>query len=382
MSWSQLSFFNRNILHGCHPLPPSNCLCPTSKLCDDSLAVSIQPRPNDDVRRTALVRVFRQVARFDLCFRSLVIEYLWGKYRRNCRPNTLINICNCLLPFIQFLKRRDKDRLEQISRTDIEAYVEFEQDRGLKPITIDGRLKCIYAFLRHQVKAGSIDAQILVRKIRIKVPERLPRAMDPLDIKRLLAEIKHVRDRALILVLLRTGMRIGELLNTKTIDVNLGERKILIFEGEKNFKGRAALLSEDAYQALKAWMQKREAQKDYLFYGWRNHRMSYSWARELFRHYLDKAGLTGRGYSLHCLRHSFATDLLNAGMRIECVQQLLGHSSLQMTLRYARLSDRTREDEYFKAMAIIEEDRYDESNRRDHQLPTLPEASQLLNAHS
>lgn len=381
MTWSQLSFLNRNILYGCHPLSPSGFICTPSKPCDDSLAVSIQPGRGTDARRTTLVRVFRQVARFDLSFRPVVIEYLWGKYRRNCRPNTLINICNCLLPFMRFLKLRDKDRLEQISSKDIEAYVECEQDRGLKPITIDGRLKCIYGFLRHQVKAGSIDAQILVRKIRIKVPERLPRAMDPLDIKRLLAEIKHVRDRALILVLLRTGMRIGELLNTKAVDVNLGERKILIFEGEKNFKGRAALLSEDAYRALKTWMRKRDAQKDYLFYGLGNHRMSYSRARALFRHYLDKAGLSGRGYSPHCLRHSFATDLLNAGMRIECVQQLLGHSSLQMTLRYARLSDRTREDEYFRAMAIIEGDRYDEPNRRDHQLPALPEASQLLDAH-
>ena len=237
MSWSQLSFLNRNILHGCHPLPPSQSLCTTSKACDDSLAVSIQPNAIMDAHRTTLVRVFRQVVRFDLSIRPVVIEYLWGKYRRNCRPNTLINICNCLLPFMQFIELHGKERLEKIGRKDIESYVEYEQDRGLKPITIDGRLKCIYAFLRHQVKAGKIDAQILVREIRIKVPERLPRAMDPLDIKRLLAEIKHVRDRALILVLLRTGMRIGELLNTKTIDVNLGERKILIFEGEKNFKG-------------------------------------------------------------------------------------------------------------------------------------------------
>ncbi len=60
------------------------------------------------------------------------------------------------------------------------------------------------------------------------------------------------------------------------------------------------------------------------------------------------------GYTIHCLRHTFASELLNAGMRLECLQPLLGHASLEVTRRYARLTDRTREEEYFRAMAIIE----------------------------
>ena len=78
------------------------------------------------------------------------------------------------------------------------------------------------------------------------------------------------------------------------------------------------------------------------------------------------AGLAGRRYTLHSLRHTFATDLLNAGMRIECLQQLLGHSSLQMTLRYARLSDKTREDEYFSAMESIVKGDRDADDECDH----------------
>jgi site-specific recombinase XerD len=94
----------------------------------------------------------------------------------------------------------------------------------------------------------------------------------------------------------------------------------------------------------------------------------------MLKKYLAKAGLAGRRYTLHSLRHTFATDLLNAGMRIECLQQLLGHSSLQMTLRYARLSDQTREQEYFKAMAVIEGEQSDGSNPFDYPLPPPPEA--------
>ncbi|MDD5245409.1 MAG: tyrosine-type recombinase/integrase, partial [Syntrophorhabdaceae bacterium] len=61
-----------------------------------------------------------------------------------------------------------------------------------------------------------------------------------------------------------------------------------------------------------------------------------------------------KGYTVHALRHTYASELLNAGMRLEVLQQLLGHQDIEMTRRYARLTDRTREEEYFRAMAIIE----------------------------
>ena len=62
---------------------------------------------------------------------------------------------------------------------------------------------------------------------------------------------------------------------------------------------------------------------------------------------------------MHCLRHTYASELLNAGMRLEVLQQLMGHQDIEMTRRYARLTDRTREEEYFKAMAVIEKGEID-----------------------
>jgi len=70
--------------------------------------------------------------------------------------------------------------------------------------------------------------------------------------------------------------------------------------------------------------------------------------------YLRKARLDQKGYTVHCLRHTFASELLNAGMRLEVLQELLGHEDIEVTRRYARLTDRTREEEYFRAMARIE----------------------------
>jgi integrase/recombinase XerD len=64
--------------------------------------------------------------------------------------------------------------------------------------------------------------------------------------------------------------------------------------------------------------------------------------------------LSHKGISLHCLRHTYATGLLNAGMHIEVLRDLLGHHSLEQTRRYANLTDKTRKAEYFRTMAIIE----------------------------
>jgi site-specific recombinase XerD len=100
--------------------------------------------------------------------------------------------------------------------------------------------------------------------------------------------------------------------------------------------------------------------------------------RMRFARHLEKAGLAHKGYSLHCLRHTCATELLNAGMRLECQQQLLGHRSIEMTRRYARLTDNTRREEYFRAMARIEKGEGYGHYRRHPELPPVLEAQELL----
>jgi integrase/recombinase XerD len=105
-----------------------------------------------------------------------------------------------------------------------------------------------------------------------------------------------------------------------------------------------------------------------IFYGQKYETLTYAAAQGMFRKYLKKAGLAHKGYSLHCLRHTFASELLNAGMRLECLQPLLGHTSVEVTRRYARLTDKTREEEYFRAMALIEKGEIHGNYRFDHGL--------------
>ena len=176
-------------------------------------------------------------------------------------------------------------------------------------------------------------------------------------------------------------MRIGELLNTRVHDINFKERKIEIYEAQKNRVGRIVYLSDDAQAVLRAWFDKRDPRKELVFYGQGRNAMTYQGARAMFRKYLKQADLAQKGYSLHCLRHTFASELLNAGMRLECLQQLLGHSSVEMTRRYARLTDKTREEEYFRAMSIIERGEIDGHYRLDSELQAILKKEELLSPH-
>ena len=333
-------------------------------------------------RRAALDVTVGKLCGLDLPGKEHVEAYVHDQYRRHLSPNTLKNSFTVIRDFLQLVKEGGECDLDKVTREDIESYIEHEQDRRVKPSTISMRVRSLRAFFHFLIDEGALCPEILLKKVKIKVPDALPRAMDPDDVKKLIRVVTDTRDRAMVLVLLRTGMRIGELLHTLVSEVSVKERKIEIYEAQKTQVGRVVYLSEDAVVALKAWLRKRESQNKYLIYTRRGQTMSYPAARMMFQKYLDKAGLLHKGYTLHCLRHTFATELLNAGMHLECLQQLLGHESVEMTRRYAKLTDKTREEEYFRAMAIIERrqaDGYDD--RCDRPLQALLEEEELLSSH-
>lgn len=333
-------------------------------------------------RTKGLEDALKRLAEKDIPGKSHIKAYLKDQYRRNCKPNTLRNSLNAIVPFLEFTNRSGMTHLEEIPRSLMGAYVEHEQDRGLKASTVKMRLRTVNAFLRYLIDNDIILPDVLSKRLIIKVPDALPRAIEPDDSKRLVSVIDHIRNRAMILILLRTGMRIGELLNTLVEDVNINERKINIYEAEKTRVGRVVYLSDDAMNALKAWLKKREPHKVFLFYAQGRHTMSYQNFRMIFAKYLDKAGLGHKDYTPHCLRHTCASDLLNAGMRLECVQQILGHSSIEMTRRYARLTDKTREEEYFRAMSKIERGEVNGHYRLDSELQALLKKEELLLPHN
>jgi site-specific recombinase XerD len=360
---------NRDQLSTFNPNNPSASSSSELHSYFDNEAIFVQPvaaAVKSSVRQQVLDRILDKISEQDLLGKSYVEQYLRHKYRRNCKANTLKIAATSLVQFLSFSASKGNIVLEQLSREDLEAFVEDMQDRGLKPSTVCIRLRNVYAFLRFLIlEYKMVSWELMERKIKLQLADRLPRAIDAQHIEQLLAVIDTPRDRALILILLRTGMRIGELLNCKVDDVDLSEQKILIYQSDKTCDGRAVYYSDDVHQALLVWLRVRDPLKQQLFYGRGANPLCYEAARSILQKYLQKAGLQYNRYTLHCLRHTFATDLLNARMPLECLRVLLGHSNLQITRRYARLSDKTREEEYFTAMERILKGAADENDQCD-----------------
>src|SRR4030067_1381773 len=229
------------------------------------------------------------------------------KWRLNHKPSTLSGSFNSVRLFLDFYGKSGKREIEEIERVDLEGFIEHEQDRGLRISTVRTRLAFLIAFLHFLMEQDVISGSVLKRGIRLKLPETLPRAIHPADIRKLISVIDNVRDRALILLLLRTGIRIGEALGLTMNDLDIGDRKVHLYEGEKNSMGRVVYLSDDALFALNLWLRRRDKNKEFVFYGQGNGHLCYSTSRSLFVKYLKKAGLDQKGYTVHCLRHTFAS---------------------------------------------------------------------------
>jgi len=303
---------------------------------------------------TPIDRILQKLSCMELPAKEHFEGYMRYKSRLNHKPRTLASSFTSVMLFLDFYGKSGKSDIQKIERVDLEGFIEQEQDRGLRISTVRTRLACIVAFLHFLMEQDVISGAVLKRSIRLKLPDVLPRAMNPTDVRKLLGVIDDSRERALFLLLLRTGIRIGEALGLRLNDLDIKGRKVHLYEGEKNSMGRVVYLSDDALFAIKLWFRRRDKNKEFVFNGRSNGHLCYSTARGLFVKYLKKAGLEQKGYTVHCLRHTFASELLNAGMRLECLQQLLGHQDIEVTRRYARLTDTTREQEYFRAMAVIE----------------------------
>jgi integrase/recombinase XerD len=330
-------------------------------------------------KRQTLCRWCSRISASGFASSDLVIEYIYGKYIQNLSIHTIRQSSSIILSFLDFLDKNHQT-IYDLTRQNISSFVDNEQDRGLKTESIIHHLEALYAFIAFLVEQEVLPHSIRQHKIKLKKPDSLPRAIPSEDIQSLLATISNIRDRALILLLLRTGMRIGELLEVKISDIIFSERKILIYQGEKNYQGRAVYYSEDAEYALQQWLHSRKKNSEYLFSGKARRQLSYTTTWRIMHKALQDAGLREKSYSLHSLRHTFATDMLNAGMRIEVLQQLLGHQEIGITMRYAKLADRTREQEYFRAMDRIKKGRHYEPDRINTKLQKVFEEKKLLHA--
>jgi len=242
--------------------------------------------------------------------------------------------------------------LTQTTSQDIVAFITAAQVSGLAPSTINTKLGLLTAFFEHLRDEGQMTQQPVRRRHRLLTPTVLPKPMPDADLAAFFQVIDSVRDRLLFLFMVRCGLRVSEAcaLTWEAIDRGAGTVRINRGKGQVD---RIVYLSPDVEQTLEVW-RAHHTTGLYLFPSPQRHRahLFRSQINRLMDQYLVAAGLT-RHYSPHCLRHTFATHLLNAGVPLEVLKELMGHHSIQLTLRYAQLYDSTKKHQYEQAMAQI-----------------------------
>lgn len=178
-------------------LPPADqpppCSFTPPRLFFSPIAGSLPVR-QPDARRRGLDRATARLINSRFPGADTAVEYLRDKYTKNLSASTIGQSGRICLSFLAFLQRRDTD-IFKVSRKDISAFVAQEHDRGLKVNSVRGHLRSLYTFINYLVDKELLPYDILHKKIRIKEPEVLPKAIPPEDIDVLLSAITSVRDR-------------------------------------------------------------------------------------------------------------------------------------------------------------------------------------------
>ena len=258
---------------------------------------------------------------------------------------------NTLQHFLGWLKKP----MEEITPKEISAYIDFLLAKGLTPKTINCRLDSVRGFYHYMGHEEGMSLPNPVKKgYALRLARPLPRYLKNGEVDRFFEVIKGLRDHALFMLMLRCGLRVEEVTHLTLQDLDLAQRRILVCRGKGN-KDRVVYISHDAYRALRDYLKNRSSSKvkGLFLVGkgtYRGTPISVRGIQKRMEYYAQKAGLN---ISCHHLRHTMATDLLNADADLVTIQELLGHSRIKTTQRYARVSNLKVQRDYFKAMGVI-----------------------------
>ena len=128
--------------------------------------------------QTLIDRILHKLFRLELPAKEHFERYLRHKWRLNHKPSTLQGSFTSVRLFLEFYGKSGKRELAEMERADLEAFIEHVQDRGLRISTVRTRLACIIAFLHFLMEQDLIPFSLLKRRIKLKLPEVLPRARD------------------------------------------------------------------------------------------------------------------------------------------------------------------------------------------------------------
>jgi integrase/recombinase XerD len=254
-------------------------------------------------------------------------RYLLSKRYSN---NTIITYSDALKSFLRFCNTKS---LKDISNDDVIAY---NNDYILKhkfsssyQNQIVNAIKLFFSIIK--------DSKIEIDKIhRPKREKTLPNVLSKEEVFKIIDSTTNLKHKTLLALIYSAGLRISEALSIRPQDID-SKRMLIHIKNAKGKKDRYTLLSEKVLLLLREYYALYKP-KEFLFEGQYGQQYSSRSAQTLLKDAVKRAGIN-KPVSLHTLRHSFATHLLEGGTDLRYIQDLLGHSSPKTTMIYTHVSD-------------------------------------------
>src|SRR5882672_6044179 len=239
--------------------------------------------------------------------------------------------------FTEFLKRSP----DTATAEDIRRFQLHLSETGMSICNRNRIMTGVKFLLRVTLRRLDLAAEIY----HIREPQKIPQVMSPDETRRVLAVATSLKARVALSLCYGCGLRAGEVVRLKVKHIDSAQ-KIIRIEQSKGRKDRNVMLSAETLDLLRQWWKARPSRHDagmplqerWLFPGNRRGKpMTTRQLNRLFHEAADAAGIK-KGVTLHALRHSFATHLLERGTDIRIIQALLGHDKLDTTARYTRVA--------------------------------------------
>jgi len=246
----------------------------------------------------------------------------------------------------------------------IEAYIDDKLRYGWAPATVNVDLSLFRSFCWFAIDEGYPVPHILTRIKRLDIPKRLPRPLTDEQVERLEACIQEaisqaerefhrkvaIRDLACLYLMWHCGLRVSEVSSLLVSDVDLSGRKLFI-QHSKEGKDRMLYISQTTAESIREHLaNRRRPDSPYLFAG-RHGPLTARNIRDRLRVHGERCDVP---VTPHRLRHTFASQMLAAGMSILSLQRYLGHEDLNTTLIYAEVSDPMLQKDYYRGAATFD----------------------------
>lgn len=249
------------------------------------------------------------------------------------RPSTLVAYTSDVASLANWLAaHRPNQDLAQVTHEDLREYVQAQSH--LSNSTIARRINGLRGFYRFLTETGRIGIDPTLGLRPPRVPRPVVTFVTDSDLRVMLSACRCSQERAILLTFAHAGLRRSEIIGLTIQDVDLDGHRLTVRHG-KGDKDRVIPVVEELALALRAHVMSRaESPTQALFVNSVGRQLTQTLLQRRFQRWVRDAGLRGRGYSLHSLRHGAATRWLRAGLNIRDVQALLGHQSIETTARY------------------------------------------------